>query len=132
MRITKGYMFTLLMLLLTICLVGCSGGSYKIIKGSIDHTQDSIEGSYSQFNGRYFNSLKLEEGTTMRINFEEHTEEGSITMQLLDMDDNVLLTLEEASENKDIKIEKTGKYQVRVSGSNHKGDFKVSWAVLSQ
>lgn len=116
--------------LIILFLVGCSGGSYKCVNSIENNTNNSMEMSYSSFDGHKFNSIKLKKGDELNLNIEVITEEGTLKITLVDKNDNELFKVENPKEsiNKTIKIEKDSTYKVKVEGK-HKGSYKITWDV---
>lgn len=115
-------------------LVGCSGGgSYKITIGEVEFNKKSVSGSYKEFSGYKYKNIKLEEGSTISLDLEVKTKEGSLTVKILDDEDNEMLNMSSDIEEqeKSLFIENTGTYKIRVEGDKHKGEFKLGWDVNS-
>ncbi|EJO5349166.1 hypothetical protein NRP93_003324 [Clostridium botulinum] len=117
-------------LLITVILVGCSGGSYKTIKSKENNTQNSMEMSYSEFKGYKFTSIKLKKGDRLNLNIDVNTEEGNLEILLLDENDKALFKVKnpEKPVNKTININKDSTYKIKVDGK-HKGSYKITWDI---
>lgn len=112
------------LILVTLLLAGCSGGSYKLLVGDIKAAGSSIAGSYRGFTGEYFKQVKFEEGRTVRFSYSNHTISGQLTARVIDPEGRSLVEL---SGQDSVVIPKTGQYKVIVNGSDHEGSFMVSW-----
>lgn len=126
----KNKMIVLISELIILFLVGCSGGSYKSTNSIENNTKNSMEMSYSSFDGHKFNSIKLKEGDQLNLNIEIVTKEGDLKITLVDKNDNELFKIENPKEliRKTIKIEKDSTYKLKVEGK-HKGSYKITWNV---
>lgn len=126
----KSKVMILINTLMILFLVGCSGGSYKSINSIESNTNNSMEMSYSSFDGHKFNSIKLRQGDELNLNIEVITKEGTLKITLVDKNDNELFKVENPKEpiNKTIKIEKDSTYKIKVEGK-HKGSYKISWDI---
>ena len=127
----KKIMLLAILVLSMVILVGCSGGSYLITIGDIDTTGNSITGSYEKFDGHYFKKVKLEEGQNLKVKFYTVTEEGSIAAQVEDPSGEVILQLEgqDDAQEKEIAINRTGTYSMKVTADKHKGSFQLNWEI---
>ncbi|MBM7872156.1 major membrane immunogen (membrane-anchored lipoprotein) [Clostridium pascui] len=126
----KSKIMILINALIILFLVGCSGGSYKSTNSIENNTKNSMEMSYSSFDGHKFNSIKLKEGDELNLNIEIVTKEGTLKITLVDKNDNELFKIENPNEliSKKIKIEKDSTYKLKVEGK-HKGSYKITWNV---
>lgn len=126
----KSKIIILINSLMILFLVGCSGGSYKSTNSIENNTNNSMEMSYSSFEGHKFNSFKLKEGDELNLNIEVITKEGTLKISLVDKNDNELFKIENPKESvkKVIKIEKDSTYKLKVEGK-HKGSYKITWNV---
>jgi len=89
-----------------------------------------MNGSYSKFSGYYYRRVELRKQTKVYINFFSKTKRGSLTLELIDDNGNVLFkTNRNDEENERISIDNSGMYKFEVIGKNHKGNFKVVWHI---
>lgn len=123
----------LLMAVAVFCLtcISCTGGSYSIIKGRIKHSSNEITGSYQKFDGEFFKSLKLEKGQQLFASFEAETEKGSLSLLLVDPFGNTFVSVPFPEETKvrEIEIDRSGRYKMKVVGEDHGGRFSVNWTI---
>ena len=115
----------ILILTISLILVGCSGGSYKLIKGSIKYKDNSICGNYSKYTGNFYKKVKFNEGEVVNFSLTLNTVKGELTAKLIDSDENIMFEL---NDEKTVKIKKTDNYKVQIIAEEHKGDFKLTWA----
>lgn len=126
-RINKAKYLLSGIIILGILLAGCSqGGSYKIIMGDIHAEENSIKGSYNTFSGNYYKKVELDKNSKIVLALNAETESGSLIAQLIDPDGNKILELEEGAQ-KETTINESGKYEMKVIGNDHKGDFNLEW-----
>ncbi|MGM0421445.1 MAG: hypothetical protein ACQEQG_10735 [Bacillota bacterium] len=126
-KIYKAGYLSVAVILLGILLVGCSqGGSYKIIMGDIHAGENSIKGSYSTFSGNYYKKVEMDKNSRIMLKLTTDTEAGSLSAQLIDPEGNIILELEAGSQ-KETTINEVGKYEMKVIGDDHKGNFKFEW-----
>jgi len=118
------------MLLLTVFLIGCSGGSYRTVMSSENSTNNGTEMTYSSFKGSKFTSLKLKQGDILDLDAQVVTREGNLTISFIDESNKELVKIENPKEpvKKNIKVDKDGTYKIKVEG-NHKGSYKINWNV---
>jgi hypothetical protein len=112
--------------LMVLGLVGCSGGTYSIVSGSIQSSNNGLSGSYSSFSGHYYKKVKLEEGKTMRVSFTAETEKGSLAAKVIDSSGKTVETLKTGDT---VKVNKPDQYKLQVEGKKHKGSFILSWKI---
>jgi hypothetical protein len=131
----SSYVITRILLGLTLLfsfliLISCSGGNYVIIKGDIESTSHSMNGSYSKFSGYYYRQITLYKDDHVFLNYQSITHDGTIALELIDDNGNVLFKTQKlVKRNYPIHISQSGKYRIEVIGNNHKGSFKLSWHV---
>lgn len=120
----------MIVLLVTLSLFGCSGGSYKAKCSNEDNTNNSMKMSYSDFQGYKFTSIKLKNGDELNLNINVTTEKGNLKITLIDENDNELFKVENPKEKviKTIKINKDATYRIKVEGK-HKGSYKITWNI---
>ena len=121
----------MLVILLTAC---SSGGSYKIIMGSLETADQEITGSYHNFSGHYFQQISLEKGDELTANLVSTTDKGRLKAELVDPEGNTLLqfTGESQAQHRKLKIPEKGVYKFKVIGDNHQGSFTLSWDLESK
>lgn len=113
---------TFILLILTSCTV--QNGT--IISGTLKATNNSIEGDYKSFDGKYYKKLKLNKSDTLESSSVIHTIDGNIQLLLLDDKDNEVTNLKD---EKTIIIPEDGYYYFTAVAENHSGDFKLNWII---
>jgi len=115
-------------MLLTAC---SSGGSYKVIMGSLETAENKITGSYNNFSGHYFKKLSLQKGNKLNANLISNTKKGQLRAELVGPEGNVCLqfTGEKQAQHRKLTIAKDGIYKFKVRGDNHQGSFTLAWHV---
>lgn len=109
-------------------LVGNEGGQYTTI-GSISSNMGSqMKSSYQHFEGTKYRSIFLVQGATFHLEAEIKTEEGSLTLSVLDPEGIVLYSISNPQEQVvlDLEIPVTGEYRLQLSG-DHKGGYVLDW-----
>lgn len=126
----KGKMTILMITLTTLFFTGCSGGKYNSIMSVENNTNNSIEMSYSSFDGYKYKKFKLKQGDELNLNVEVTTEEGTLIISLADKNNNELFKVENPikSITETIKIEKDSTYTLKIEGK-HKGSYKITWNI---
>ena len=122
----KSFLITFICIML-IFAVSCTYGNYSISMGDVDFKDNKVTGSYENFNGYQTKTVKLEKGR-MQFDTTIETMGGSLTVQLLDKDNNSLLSITETGA-KQISIPEEGSYKIKVQGEKHKGSFEVQWNI---
>lgn len=129
-KITKLLFWGVFTLFSLIILASCNGGKYEIIKGEIESTDHSIDGSYAKFSGYYYKEVELRNRNMVNINFHAYTQRGSLILELVDTDGNIIYkTKSDDISNRKIFITYSGKYKFEVIGKNHKGSFDLGWRI---
>jgi predicted RNA-binding protein YlqC (UPF0109 family) len=112
--------------LMVLGLVGCSGGSYSIMSGGIQASKNGLSGSYSSFSGHYYKKVKLEDGKTMTVTLSAQTEKGELAGKVINSSGKTIETLK-AGET--VKVNTPDQYKLQVEGQKHKGGFILSWKI---
>ena len=123
--------YFILVILSLVFLVGCEGGSYKVIMGEVDARENSIIGEYNKFSGNYYKRIKLNRNDEIFVKFEKETKEGSLRVNLTNSDGEEIFSmngLDKVNEKRFI-IKKDGYYKMRVIADDHKGSFDLQWDI---
>lgn len=123
--VKKVWVFVLVVLMV-LTPVSCSGGSYSITIGKIDSSGNQLNGKYNSFSGYYFKEVKLTKGETMSVTFSATTEKGKITARVIDSNGKTIKTLNTGDT---VSLNQPGKYKLQVEGKKHKGEFTLSWNI---
>lgn len=109
-------------------LVGNEGGQYTTV-GSISSNMGSqMKSSYQHFEGTKYRSLFLVQGDTFHLEASVKTEEGSLTLSVLDPQGVALYSISDPEEPLvlDLEILVTGEYRLQLEG-DHKGGYVLDW-----
>lgn len=107
-------------------LTSCSVQNGTVIKGTLKATNNSIEGKYESFDGKYYKKLKLNKSDTLESNSVVNITDGDIQLLLLDEENNEISNLKD---EKTITIPEDGYYYFTAVAKNHSGDFKLNWNI---
>jgi hypothetical protein len=113
-------------LILTLNLVGCSGGSYSITTGEMESRNNNMSGEYNSFSGHYYKNVVIDDGETLTLHFLSETKKGELVAKVIDSDGNTIKTLKPGDT---VELEKPGKFKFQIEGEKHKGNFKLSWEI---
>ena len=118
-------------LLFCTTLTGCTSffsiGSAVGLSGSQHGTV--MNARFSSLNGSRGARFKLDQGDTIRINYELVCEDGSLTLTFEDKDGNILFTNSETTGVKDITVETSQRYTLRLTAVKAKGSYDLTWSV---
>lgn len=121
----KKFISPFIIIITLLIITGCTGYSYTLIRGQINTTSHSIEGSYQTFDRNYCKDVKFEEGDIVDFKFRLTTDKGTLNVKLY-YNDEVITFIEDDMQ---VTIDKTGTYQIYVFADEHGGSFKVSWEI---
>lgn len=133
MKLSKKIISIISFFILTISIVGCSGGNYTSIMSIQNDTKYSMKMSYSSFKGEKFTSLKLKDGEELNITIDVETKKGTLKVSVIDKDNNELYKIENPQKtvSEKISISKDGNYKIKVEG-NHSGSYNIKWNIKSK
>lgn len=112
--------------LISLNLVGCSGGSHVISIGEIESTKNKLSGEYKSFSGHYYKNVTINNDETLTLNFLVDTEKGELVAKVIDSNGNTIKTLNPGDK---VEVDQSGKYKLQVEGEKHKGNFTLSWKI---
>ncbi|MDQ0155474.1 hypothetical protein [Robertmurraya andreesenii] len=115
-----------LSVLMSLYLVGCTGGSYVITIGEINSTKNSLSGEYNQFSGHYYAKVKLDNQETLVLNFSAETKKGELIARVIDSDGKTIKTLKPGDT---VELNQSGQYKLQIEGEKHQGSFTMSWEI---
>lgn len=118
---TKLFLF---IVLFSILLVGCTGGSYVITTGGVESSSNSISGNYSKFSGYFYKEVKFSKGDNINFTYLISTNDGKLSAKLIDSSGDVI---EKITKDTTITIPKEDMYKIQVNAKDHKGSFIISW-----
>lgn len=132
MRFRRALWLSVALLMLAGLVIGCEGGrTVKIgFRGSDTRRQKTAR--YVRFSGVERKSLRLEEGQTVRFEYDVEVDEGTLTLSLIDPDGETAWerTFEEAGADEvEISASQSGRYRLRIRGEATRGSYDVSWRI---
>lgn len=125
----KKYKWIAVIIIILFVFSSCSnGGRYKIIMGGIQSTRNSLKGSYKDFSGYYFKTVRLKANDHLDIRFDQKTRSGTLTAELMNGKGQIVYKSDpNKNSNQVISILKTGRYRMEVIGLSHSGSFELNW-----
>jgi hypothetical protein len=121
-RIKKISFLTLI--LVTVVLTACAGGRHRIQNGKIYNEAGLLQGDYGLFDGNYYKTLELQEGSRIIFGYAVGTMSGELTAYFVNKKSNNKIQIED---NLIYEIKETGSYRIEVVGNNHSGAFAIEW-----
>jgi hypothetical protein len=114
----------LTLILVTVVLTACAGGRHRIQNGKIYNEVGLLQGDYGLFDGNYYKSLELQEGSRIIFGYAVGTMSGELTAYFVNKKSNNKIQIED---NLIYEIQETGSYRIEVVGNNHSGAFAIEW-----
>lgn len=117
-------------LLLMLCLASCgsSGATYAGYTGS--SKGNTWQASYQLFNGKEEKKIYVPISYTLNLNFQSVVEKGSLTLQLLGPEKNVVLNITpNTSGSHMLMADKTGNFYLDVTGNDTSGSYNFTWGI---
>ncbi|MBV1756936.1 MAG: hypothetical protein KMY55_03740 [Dethiosulfatibacter sp.] len=121
-RIKKTGFLTLI--LITVVLAACAGGRHKIQNGKIFDEAGLLQGDYGLFDGNYYKTLELQEGSRIIFGYAVGTMSGELIAYFGDKNGDNKIEIEDSLI---YEIQKTGSYRIEVVGKDHSGAFAIEW-----
>jgi hypothetical protein len=118
--------------LLLLGITACTGGmSLKVgwvEQSGFNHTT----ASYSTFSGAQRRQVEVAAGQTLTLNFDVTVNKGTLTLRILDPDNNI--EWERAFSSNDaglveVYVDSGGAYQIAIIGEQTGGSFDLNWQV---
>ncbi len=119
-----------LVLPLMAILSGCTYGSYSMIGGSMKKSDSQIKADYKKFNGYIVRKFKAKENTTYTFTFncaQKEGNEGSLKLVVDGFNSTTIENIVYLDEPLIFSWPATEKFEVKISASNHSGNFDLSW-----
>lgn len=127
-----GQKIGLVILLLALALVGCSGRS-SLRRGWVETSGLShLDIRYNYFEGVERRSFRAAEGQDINLEADLQVEEGALTVRLLDPSGELIWEesyTEDAEFSLAVEAERTGRYKLQVEGESAEGGFEMDWEV---
>lgn len=120
----------LLSIFLCIFVQACSfnGHGHVIKDGEIIKKDDSIQGTYSYFNGTDVIEKNFSSNHIVHFSINSQTEKGDLEISIVDSKGKELLkTKNPKNVHKDIKFTEDNEYKIRINGKKHSGNFNITW-----
>jgi hypothetical protein len=114
----------LILILATVVLTACVGGRHKIQNGKIYNEAGLLQGDYGLFDGNYYKTLELQEGSRIVFGYAVGTMSGELTAYFGDKKGDNKVRIED---NLIYEIKETGSYRIEVVGKDHSGAFAIEW-----
>ena len=118
---------------LSISILGCNaGGTYSPVKLQNADSGDSyMEMKYKSFDGYRYKKIQASKGEKLNLNIDVNTQKGKLKVLVLNKNNKKIYSITNPEEevNKDIEIDKDGKYTIKIEGKKHDGSFCVKWTV---
>lgn len=105
--------------------------SYKEMKKS--STENSLQMQFKGFEGENYIILAMDNPTVLELNNKVLLYKGNLSFSLENMDEKVLWeqsfsgSQSEFREVQQIKIDKSGKYKLKIRGNGTRGNYTLSW-----
>jgi len=115
------------LIITTILLTGCSKTQ---IGWASTNVGDTFQASYRRFDGQEIETYQLESGESFTLSYNIEVEEGSLTLEMFDPEDNLVWEntfSEDAQDSFAFTPETDGRYELRVIGDETQGSFELNW-----
>jgi hypothetical protein len=93
---------------------------------------DQISASYELFTGVDKKTFVADEGDRITFSYVSSVEKGKLTLEIYNPDDiSIASFTSNRTGTRELDIEKTGKYTVKITGNQTKGQYQISWKTLN-
>lgn len=121
-------------LIFALCLNGYnSGGTYTTKNMTSEDCSNSyMKMIYKSFDGYKYKKININKGEKLKLNIDVTTKDGELEVLVLnENNDEIYSTTNPKKEiNKEIKIDKDGKYTIKIDGDEHSGSYDVEWKLI--
>lgn len=107
-------------------ITACGNGKHDISNGDITTDDGLIQGDYENFDGSYYETEKLTEGSRITFGYAAGTVTGEISAQLVNPSGETEIVIEDRLT---YEIKNAGKYKIEVIGVQHAGAFALEWTI---
>lgn len=120
-------------ILLTVVLISAlslTACSQKQVGWVATNMGDTFEASYRRFDGREVENYQLEAGESFSLSYDIEVDEGSLTLELVDPQDELVWEETFSEDDEDVfevTPETSGRYRLRVIGDDTQGSFELNW-----
>ena len=109
-------------------LVGCTTGSYSVLSASENNTSTSLSMTYSKLNGFKSTTLTVKENEVSEVSVDIISKEGKLNLVILDEKDQYVYQGNDLPTSSfSVKLDKAGKYTIKVTGEKHTGSYNIAW-----
>ncbi|WP_024831214.1 hypothetical protein [Ruminiclostridium josui] len=116
-----------------ILLSGCTYGSYTSLKSVESNTSSMMSMRYERFNGYKATNIKVKEDNPIDVNFDIVSDKGKLNMSITDEEgESVYEGKEVPTSSFVVRLDKSGKYKLKVQGEKHSGSYKITWGKASE
>ncbi len=126
----RKYKLIIIMSLLILLVVGCSRGSYTVVKGSEFNTPTKMSMTYYKFTGYKETNVTVKEGQPVVVTFDIVTEEGTLNAYIAKNNDKSNCSYEGKdipTSNFTVTLTEKGKYTIRLDAQKHSGSYSITW-----
>ncbi len=119
-----GFVFLMILVLLSAC-------SRKLSWVSTNYG-NQFNASYQLFDGKQLDFIKIEAGETLTLDFDVVVNEGALTLQLVDQDQNIVWAetfTASAKGDAAYTAEVGGRYTLAAVGDDTSGGFEIIWEI---
>lgn len=119
-----------LLILSLILIVGCSSGSYTVVKASEVNTPTKMSMSYYRFTGYKQTNVNVKEGQPLVVTFDIVTDEGTLNAYIAKDNDKSNCSYEGndiQTSHFTVTLTEKGKYTIRVDAKKHSGSYTITW-----
>lgn len=129
---STGQKIGLVVLLLALALVGCSGRS-SLKRGWVETNGLShLDIRYNYFEGIERRSFRAAEGQDINLEADLQVEDGALTVRLIDPSGELIWEesySEDAEFSLAVEAERKGRYKLEMEGESAEGGFEIDWEV---
>lgn len=118
------------LMMLILILISITGCFYTngVKRGFSEYEVGStMKGKFQYFDGEKYKKITCKKGEKVNIDYEVHAEEGKVQLTFTDDSGNELLKKDSGEGKEEVQIEKDGKYTIKITAEEAKGNYKVSW-----
>jgi methionine-rich copper-binding protein CopC len=132
MRMRRAALLAMALLVVSGVLIGCGARSSVKIGWRGSDSRKRTWASYVSFGGLERKSFRAEAGEMIELDYDVEVEEGALTIQLLDPEEDRVFhrTFRESAADVELmSAPRSGRYELRIEGEGTKGSYDVSWSV---
>lgn len=113
-----------------IVFTGCSVQNGIRLNSSFSSSKGHMKASFGTLSGSDMKYVNFSKGENVDFKYKSKIEKGSLSIKLVDSDDNTVLEFEvNKSGTESLEIQKDDKYKVVIEGEKAKGSYDISWTV---